>query len=835
MPTGLKNRPDSDQTTDDELTATEHVNTDLRQAGKDIYDKENTATDDNSPWLDKTSDSSKHRKGSLWNPKNWSITVSGARKRGPIAVIVTLLTLGGIGVGSMLTPLMLPVHLLQNVVAFNDSASTSMTARFPRVFQHMNGKAGDPMCTSKKFKCKAGGKISNSALRRLEKRGVRACFNGDCSKAATKRLGYPENHPDKYRFTAKDGSQVDVETKDLKKFLSTKGNLRYASQVFGPVGAINFRVQAWFGKHIASKFYRMLGLKRIGGMLDGVKTKYGDAKAKLAGAKAKMTSKIPTAQSLEGKAGNLSKKLEGKLNRAKKGGLGYLGAVAACIAPQIPRYVASGVAAIQLAQITAVAMDSFLSPSAKIQASGLDKKYEVIPENQEGLWLLLTNRTPRESDGKLTSALDSPILLAALGINTGKPKLSKEFVPGYGVLSDPKVKFADNLAEASKQTCDVVMHPATMYAAMATDIAITVLASATIVLGILKVAGQWAVGKLVAAMLKTAATKYFADAVQALARNDAIPKATGQKLGDVLGIGLAAFFSAGSMARSLPTLTMSQLSEYNTIRRDVLAMEADMERSSLSPFDVSSKHTFLGSIVYQLQTSMMTQGNILNKLFAIMPNPAVALSSSAQASVFNTNYCSYYDDMATSDNMSGGNLLGGLIGGDEGADEDPAAINLAGLPCTGLTKDQLNMSTQEAIDLLTAESWLDNEIEVEETDTIGDLITRGVIKKDTPLYDYIMQCSDASSGSYIYDAKSCTTLGISGEPHDGTCIVDPDLVVDSCPEDIKVEVKGIGNPMATIAMPVFLLDYQIMQSVNGNDDEVPTDTSEDGDDTTLEA
>lgn len=57
---------------------------------------------------------------------------------------------------------------------------------------------------------------------------------------------------------------------------------------------------------------------------------------------------------------------------------------------------------------------------------------------------------------------------------------------------------------------------------------------------------------------------------------------------------------------------------YMNLTSDVLALDAEAERLTLSPLDISSKNTFLGSIVYKMAVSSVNSGSFLNKLASIV-------------------------------------------------------------------------------------------------------------------------------------------------------------------------------------------------------------------------
>ena len=128
------------------------------------------------------------------------------------------------------------------------------------------------------------------------------------------------------------------------------------------------------------------------------------------------------------------------------------------------------------------------------------------------------------------------------------------------------------------------------------------------------------------------------------------------------------------------------------------------------------------------------------------------------------------------------------------------------------------MSFEESIDILgqEGEGWIDENIEV--SGDIEDLITLGFIKKDTPMTDYIEDCGNPSSGDYLYNSASCTV-------DEGANFVEPSVDISQVSEEdqqatatVNTELK---DPRAIEAIAVFLLNYQVMQSINGEDEGEP--------------
>jgi len=520
------------------------------------------------------------------------------------------------------------------------------------------------------------------------------------------------------------------------------------------------------------------------------------------------------------------------MKKAGRGGVAYTTAVAGCMAVKAPGYVAAGVAAVQLAQILPFAMDIVLSPGSKAKAAGVGSGFSGDDMNAVGT--TLTTQTPRESDGKMTSALDSAILLAAIGVNKGKPAVSTKFTPGYGVLKSGFFSGAQNVDNETKESCNVIMSPAAMYSAAAADAAVTVAASATIIGGVIKIVGSFALMAALQQVVPGIIASVSEEVIKEVAENDAIPQAEGEELGDILGISSAAFFSAGGMSRNLPTLSVDQAVAFESARKENEAFQREMDIASLSPFDTSSKYTFLGSIMNNLQFSMISSGAYNNNFQSIVSNifsvASLSFANNASAATgYSSSYCGYADEFE----LGTGSLEGNTT----------PAVNVAGLPCTGMTDGQLNMETSEAVDLMASEGWIDEglDIDIPDNATIDDLIALGYIKSETPLTDYIEACGDPTSGDYLFNTAGCMiddstpdtnitelsvcTNSVNAEGETIKTCASGGVVDDTDGEATTITPQGTPSQRALTAIPVFLLDYQMIQSINGEDEEVQETTS----------
>ncbi len=741
------------------------------------------------------------------------------KRKGLLGLIGVFGVTGGL-LASFFGPASMIVSLMENLTSNNDSASTSLERRFMKAFGYAS--TGDPICakTSKNIKCRMG-KISNKALTKLQNKGVVGVTDG--TQHDGKRTGYPAKNPTHYDILDNDGKTLHrIESGKLMSFLAQPENRRLASKVLGVRGAFNLRVTAWTGKYLSNKLYKKFAISRTGGLADG-KHESSEGKNRYASSMEKLRAKIPPLGQLDGIKDGLGSRVTKDTKKAGKGGIPYTLAVAGCIAVKAPGYIAAGVAAAQLAQIMPIAMDTVLSPGSKAKAMGAGSNFSG--DDMAAVGATLTNQTKRKSDGKLTSALDSKYLLAAMGVNKSAPPVSKEFTPGYGVLKNGFIQGSNKAANATDAQCNVILSPAAMYTAMAAQATANVVQAGTgvgLITAGINIAASLILSEVAAVVLKEVVQAVGDDVIKAIAENKAIPQAEGEELGDIIGIGATSFFAVGGMSRNLPTLTQSQLVGFNELKRESENFQREMDIASLSPLDISSKHTFMGSIVHNLRLGMVSNGAYNNTFSSILSNifslPATALYNPVGAAdSFSSEYCGYADEFE----MSSGN-----------PETDPA-INMAGLPCTGITQSQANMSTEEAIKLIEEQGWLDESEPISDGATIDDLVLSGYIKADTPLSDYIESCGNPISGDYIFNSGGCvmddatpqkkiTDLCVDGltdlEGNKKTVCNEPIIEV-SGETSVNLVSSQTPSQRALIAIPVFLLDYQLIQAVNGEDDE----------------
>jgi hypothetical protein len=722
---------------------------------------------------------------------------------------------GGIGgilfiLSIILGPASLPISLMQNLMGFNDTSTTAMHRYFLKTLDYMNS-GDDTPCTGSKIKCNSM-RMSNAALRLFNNKGITAVFE-DGSTYTNKRTGYPDKKIKSYQIDLGDNKTETIAKQDLSTYL--EDNPKIGAKILGTGGAYNPRLKSWSGKYISQKFFKPAGIHADGGLANGAEEpEIDDAdgdenddpdRNKQESAFEELHEKIPETD-LDGVVDGVKSKVDSHLNKAKRGGVGYLTAAGTCIGIKGYFYTTSAVVAANLPSILPIVNEAVLSPGAKTKASGIDPANSISAEASDKIGTMFTNKTPREEDGKLTAAVDSKYLLAAAGVNKGKPPVSK-YTPGYSFFTHPIVVQAAKVDKATESACNAIMSPAAMYSAMAVDAAVTVVASGTVIGGIGKVIVSAALSEAIAQITNRIAGNVAKTVLAEIANSNALREARGEAFGDVVGVSATTFFAAGGMARHLPTLKVSEIDESVAKQQETESFQREMDIASLSPFDTSSKYTFLGNIVSQLNTTALATGAYNNGFFGTFTNVLQTAASTMTDSTYAAtsskhNYCGYGDDYRFyTPNPA-----------------DMPATTSTGMPCTDLLTDML---PYDAFTVVENEEWLDETKDVADDASVSDLQANGYFKDDTPLTDRMDSCGDALPGDYIFNGASCTLNRESKSTQEitnqtGNCFQSDD---GSQVCDENAGGAGIKDPRALEAIPAMLYYHQITKVINVEDDE----------------
>lgn len=770
--------------------------------------------------------------GKLDPKKLKELAVKIGKSRSPLGVIFSIFGITGVIFFLIFNPGSLLVGLSEMLMERNDSASTSMQRRILKVLDHVASNQSDhEVCAASKMRCHMG-KFSNHALLRFEKAGIKPLWGGETR--TLKKTGFPDKNPSSYEITQPDGSKQTIPADKLSAYLGDKENRAVARKVIGSGGILSMRFRAYSSAHMKKSFYNKFRLGKTGGHADGTKKRKTMAELSKS-----MMSKIPGVDAINGVGEKVQKKVGKHLGKAKKGGAAYIFAVAGCISLKAPKYIAAGVAAIQVQQLLPFVNDYVLSPGSKQKAHAFDS--DITAEDIDGLGLALNEKYPVMDDdgnektdkgGKAVkaSALESPYLLNALGVDDSGPLPSKAFSPAYSILSNDFYKAASIAEKKTSEACSYILSPVAMYTAMGVSAATTALASATLVGGLIKVAAEWIISEIIAEIAKQIMGEAAKAILQELAENDRLEGAKGRDLGDILGIGAAAYFSGAGMARGLPVLNRKQAIAFNDIKREEENLQREMDIAVLSPFDISSKHTFLGSIVYNTRFAMLKNraygDGISGMVSAIAHLPSAAMVPTAKADRMTDKYGGYAE-------------YADLSAGTGNTDDDPC-VNFALTPCVGITDEQAAMSTDEAIKLAEEGEWFNEEEELPEDadlfsvlqaeDDEGNAVGEGYIKAETPLSEYMYSCMDMSTGDYLLNTLGCMATppdsGNLGSSEDqaqassnqaGLCTNEEGG--NTCSNLSSEEQIAAAEERALLARAPLLLDFQLLQTVNGFDDE----------------
>ncbi len=735
---------------------------------------------------------------------------AGVLTGGIVIVVIGIIVLVGLFGPAALLP-----ALASNLAVRNDTGAKLLQKRVVSTFRGMV-EMDDIKCpnTSKKLSCMSS-RVSYKFLANLEERGVKAYGNGLPDDLRSQK-GYPAKRPAGYTVKMPDGTLRNIKAAELAGFLEQPENRSIAAKLYGSKGLLSTR-KAWSGKHMAKKFYKPFGIDR-GSRFSKLATEL-KRKVTLADAREQLKNhikKLPGITSAPPMEERFQQKLNKNLGRAGKAGPVYLAAAAGCMATKIPSFVGAAVTGVQLLQIMPLIQDIVLAPEGKLRAG------DMKPEEMDMIATLLTEKTPRPSDGKMTAAVDSIYLQQAIGVNSNRVPVS-DYAPGYLAMKNPALLVGTGIGEAAEPLCDGILSEGAMYTALAVDTAVTVglgfMSGGA--LGAIKAVGNVAVSAVVGIvathLIGAGAALVATDLVAQLAGT--LPAARGEHLGDILGVSALTFFGAGSLANMATVLRESDVASANQQILGLEEREREMDIASLSPFDISSRHTFAGSLLNSLQTTATMNGAssnlLLTTLGSIFRAPSRILSGDIAKANSPTIQCY-------------GKEFGYTM-------ENPVCVNSAGVPVSFQTSVQAGMSTTRAQEIIEQQSgWIDESKAPADSASLSDLVESGYIKPDTLLSSWIETCGQdlMLSGDYIMSADGCTATpantpvppsnqSLTYTNEDGETV---DLtgvgVVDSEESGQPVGSNTLtSDEMAIQAITPALTGFIIAQTLNGENEE----------------
>ena len=97
---------------------------------------------------------------------------------------------------------------------------------------------------------------------------------------------------------------------------------------------------------------------------------------------------------------------------------------------------------------------------------------------------------------------------------------------------------------------------------------------------------------------------------------------------------------------------------YTRLNNEILALDAEVDRMNRSPFDITSKNTFLGSIMYKLAVGMVRKGTFLNQIGSIVKTTASAINSLLPAAFAEDNNNSFLTNFGNCETLGSVGAVG---------------------------------------------------------------------------------------------------------------------------------------------------------------------------------
>lgn len=692
-------------------------------------------------------------------------------------LVATMLGIGGVGFFG--SSLLLP-NLSHNSFIKNDSRGTILERRLYRIVEKKIGNT-DP-CDISKARCRMG-RMPKSMLSAMEKKGIVAVSDNKGTPYEIEGNGYVNQNPHGYMFENDRGEKTLIQAADFAAEYASNPALRKAFKK-----AYNMRFLGYNGKYMVKNFFNKFKIKRDGGIAADPDLSQDSVISKLK-EKLKPSTDVKSESGVKGtfreRANNLFKRSAEKVKKTGGDPILLVGSTA-CMMIGMPRFISSTYRAIQAAQVIALASDIIISPGGMQQAG--DAKANSISAIGK-----ILNDKPVNSDGSFgKSALDSTVLQKAIGVNKNKVNVSK-YAPGYGLLSNPAIQASNAVTDATKDTCDVINSPQAAYAAAGIEGAVSAatLGAGAIAIGALKAMGKLAiifgaVDKLVEVADEWGLINGLADLAYDKAKGligNYVEGAQHEELGDALGTGLLTFYSTAGLAGGGAPLATSQVSGFSEARASLDAEQRNEDIATLSPFDITSPYTFLGSIVSSISLHSNPDNPFLSgvaMLGRIVMSPASLLSSTVSAVETDAvTDCGYAESF--------------------GIDKS-VAVNSAGYPCVGIPAEYLNMSADEVYDL----------VQDEVNEDTGDP------KDDSNITAMMADCSDGD----LESLKGCMiTDGDIANQQNISMTIDGESRDFSSDDGSKAGSIGGYDAQKRAAQSLYLFDHQIEDILSGEDDE----------------
>ena len=651
--------------------------------------------------------------GGAGSDANWNQQYTGSRTKDAISkvkLIRKISIFGGAGglIGALLFFLSgfipiggLVINLGETATANRDTQNSILTKRLNAVVKSKLAGDGTTCADMAQFVCRAK-MPSNIFLSRLDDYGFKA-FYADGSAVEKSITGFPSERPATYQFTKKDGSVVSKSAAELVDTISGDVELNKAY-----TSALNMRYWGYADSWIKRLFYKPFGIDRTGKTTASIDPKDPNKIISTVAQEADKNNTVKSATDAASKDAAARAAITEAINdevqqTAKKIGNKIGSPVTAagslvCAAINIPGIFVKVVRAYQMRQ------EIVLAGAIVLTASSMIKTGEVQPEMVAAIGTLLTATSILPDGTKTKSAMDS---FAIKNILFGDPSSTsdsyKKFIPGYKAMQANAgiTTFASD--PAVRSTCAAVSSPQAEITESAIELgigaaaggvgAIVVAAVKAILKGVIAVGAVTLLIEAAEPLVLAAIENFIAaippEELAAALGNTDIEAAVEEDAGNVIGPGLAYFFSNACLRTGCGVLTTDQLSENSALMKETQLAYAEQDRFGRNPFDISSPYTFAGSIVSNFYRTSYVPGNVLGTISSsvgsILTKPFSLLNTSTYAAV---------DDIAARCQNAG---AFGVDYSDSPYIDSVPGVGAFGEACTGIPAKYLDISTSELI------------------------------------------------------------------------------------------------------------------------------------------
>ena len=641
------------------------------------------------------------------------------KKKGPMGAILGILV-GGIGISSLLSPGILLVQMKESLVDRFNTQLTSMDYRTSKVLSAKISGTTSGVCTNAvSIRCKFSS-MSDKQVSRFKAAGIEIepkagttitgrtrpntfKFNGET--IAPNEFNSRFTKDPKFRSAIKQaynpkyaGFSDNVWKKTATRLGINKSKALPEGDATEKAAAIDEKTKNGFG---ADDLADGIDCPEGGGVCtktneDGTKTQLDEAASEDARATKAATADAldQAAESTERSAANTIE--NSSLDAIERGGVGATlttlkntasitgGVDIACSVYSAVRglgYAAKTVRAVQLARYAMV----FLNTADQIKAG------TATPEDVAYLGGIITS-VAYDANAAVNrkAGMDSFGMKYAMYGEVGKAdSYVSQFMAGGGLTGD--LINATNLINSTlggnpRTLCKANSSVWAQIGGVAAGLALVIIPGGQIAVGAADVAkGLLAITALVAVSMIPSLLK---DIVAGTVTKDIVGEDSTNAVTSGAGIIMSQTAQAGGNA----AMSVEDAVAYNSAQNEVLAQYAEEDRANLSPLDVSSKNTFLGSIVSNLLPSISKMSSISGSLSSIGSiigksfSSIIPTSSALSQEQLNTAYKSCTDpDYAQMEIAT-----------------DPFCNPVLGIPPQYLNKDTLDI-----IDELVAEGSID--------------------------------------------------------------------------------------------------------------------------------